>query len=389
MTQTRKMELRRHTIVATKFALTTYATLGLASLFAPSDLLSCAFVGLITLQPNLLRGLKASLVQVQATALATAVTILAAFALRHDLATSTSFLQVALAAGVTVFLSLRHFDGDVAMSGVFTVLYLSIMPSVLGQSFWETIHVRYLTILIGIAASTVFNYGTSLLRHKDRLYLNVLAISTRLKEILLELEEHLTVVDSDPPVDMLKAHLADFRGVFDRLHRFQVDIEELEVERERLPVPTRRLMGAHDGRLCRSMANRLNVVAHYTWNMVLNLIQYRVDEGFYQELMQAFSRNVLAFRRAHRALEAVRWPDTGPGAGSSEEILSRVAGLVERLGRSRKDPSVMASLTLMSDMVHLEMNIVEYARYVQRYVTAKSGATPRPGGQAEPGDGVT
>jgi len=372
VTTLQKLELRRSGIITLKFALATVSSLALASLFAPEGMLSAAFFALLTLQPTLMRGLRISLEQILATLVGTAVTVLVVFVLRQDPTRGLSYLQAGLAIGVTALVCLRMFSQGPMLTALFTVLFFSLMPSLLNQSFWDTLHIRALTVLIGVGCSTVLNLGFSLLRHRDRLFIGLVAVSRDIRDLLLELEEVVAPAPEPPDRARLRGLLPRFRDVFEALGKAELDIEE--VRREALRFRRGAAADAEQraaylrGALVRKMSN----VSHYAWGTLLNLLNNEVAGPRHVQLKEALSANVLKYRQAHRGLE-----QTEPFPMPTEGLDGLGRRLAESLQQREGDQSanrLAASVSLLSSMLHMEIGVLEYAGHVRSYVELLRGA---------------
>ncbi len=376
MSRVRLLALRRALIISLKFGGTTALSLWFASQLTPLDLLSCGFVAVLTLQPSLFRGLRDSLDQVLASLIATAVSVLVVFALRLDPSQGFSLLGVSVGVGITAVICLQLLRFGATATALFTVLYLFTMPVALHESFWATLHLRALTVVIAVATSTAANLLTSWLRHANRGYLDLLEVATRGKELLLATEETLSARRNQPEDDRIRELMAPLRAHFRRLNELHDASVQEEAERRRMRLRRggeERNRGEKSAELCQYMQQRVNNLAHFHWNVLLSLLHFQISEERYRELTERLSEIVLRFRRAHRALESRQWllegaPEAGPGAQGLAEQLAA-------LGQGTVGEELFGELSLISDLAHMCHNVVEFERLVGRYLALQTGAT--------------
>lgn len=288
-TQSRWLKARRRAIISTKYILAVLLSLHVTAWFGVVDYLSASFVAVLTLQPNLYRGLNWSWEQLVTTTLGASVTWAVLFAGGGELSPTWWTVQAAIAMGITIYLCLRFDMGDASTIAVFTVVYLTCLPQMIpDQGFVETFHLRYATILIGIGTATLINYGSSLFRYSDRMNLNLREIIGELTEALENLNTQLR--NNDRKDANLQEPMTCLRDTFGRIHDVEIDLEQLSREAEWKATRVRQeQVGAIRSRLL-----LVKNMTHHAWSIVLNLIHEEHSQTSLEELRQGLSQRIQA-----------------------------------------------------------------------------------------------
>ena len=372
ITTQRYLELRRYSIVFFKYILTTATSLLIASRFAPMDLLSCAFVAVLTLQPNLYRGLLFSWDQLKATTLAAVLSTIIIYVLQVNVGENVSILAASISMGFTIVACIRLKMEDSAVIALFTVVYLMVLPEVFGESYWGMLHMRYLTILIGIGTASVFNFLTSLLRYKDRLHLNLIKNTkllaghlTAVKELLRENRE---IKD-----EQLNRQLEQFGEVFASLRASKQDLNEIEKEMTFIKGYSKKLR-EKENYFQQGLLYALNDISHYGWDVVLNLLDLE-RKG---EIMKKTSKtlNVVSrqLRKLNQDLKRMRVPSKGNFKKRQNDRLQELYSMLEEYASGRGEES-LTFVTLLSDLVHLELTTMQFRNLVARYAAVHTSGT--------------
>lgn len=215
------MLFRRLLIVGIKYVLAVVVSLHVAFWLSVPDYLSVSFIAVITLKPNLREGYDYSNVQLKGTIIGSLITLLMVLPTRGELHPELWHYQAAVAMGITIVTCLLLELGEGAVIGTFTVSYLTCLPMMIpGQEFMSTLHLRFLTIAVGIATGMILNYASSFFGYHDRLYLSIDDTSKSLKDLLVNLGDEL-------PEDgtLRNQQLAAF---LDEVQNLRQDLDDLE-----------------------------------------------------------------------------------------------------------------------------------------------------------------
>jgi uncharacterized membrane protein YgaE (UPF0421/DUF939 family) len=369
------LDFRRHSIVFFKYVLATATSLYIASRVAPTDLLSCGFVAVLTLQPNLYRGLVFSWQQIKATTLAALITTAVVFALGIDVGIGVSLLAASISMGFTIVSCMKLKMEESTVVGLFTVIYLMVLPQVVGESYLGMLHLRYLTILIGIGTATVFNFLSSLFRYQDRLHLNLIENTKALASRLTAVGQLLGGGDVDN--EKLEEQLNNFGSVFERLRATKQDLNEIEKELILLKNFPRELK-EKENYLQRGMLYTLNDISHYSWDIILNLrdLEHKGEiVGKSKETLNLVSGQL---EKLTGELKELNLPSSGVFKKEHQRRLDRLYSMLEEYSRQGGEEA-LTFVTLLSDLVHLELTTVHFNNLVTRYVESHKKYTKASG----------
>ncbi len=369
------LDFRRHSIVFVKYVLATATSLYIASQIAPTDLLSCGFVAVLTLQPNLYRGLVFSWQQIKATTLAALITTAVVFALGVDVGISVSLLAASVSMGFTIVACMKLNMQESTVVGLFTVIYLMVLPQVSGESYLGMLHLRYLTILIGIGTATVFNFLSSLFRYQDRLHLNLIENTKSLATRLTAVGHLLSGGDVDN--DKLEEQLNNFGSVFERLRATKQDLNEIEKELTLLKNFPRELK-EKENYLQRGMLYTLNDISHYSWDIILNLRDLEHKGEIVAKSKETLNLVSGQLEKLTGELKELNLPYSGVFKKEHQRRLDRLYSMLEEYS-SQGGEEALTFVTLLSDLVHLELTTVHFNNLVTRYVESHKKYTKASG----------
>ncbi len=286
------LRTRRRTIITTKYVLAVLLSLHVTAWLGVIDFLSASFVAVATLQPNLYRGLRWSWDQLLATTLGAGVSAVVLLGSGGDLLDYWWMFQAAAAMGITIFLCLRFNLGKGTTIAIFTVVYLACLPRMIpDQGFWDMFHIRYATILIGLATATLLNYGSSLFRYRDRLALNLRSI---LQKLVSGLESLSSAELSHPPEEReLEPSLDRLRDLFESIHDMERDLAQLDREAHW----TVSILELDEIREVRARLLLIKNLVHHTWTLLLKLLHHPPESDVNRELQQALSDRTTAVER--------------------------------------------------------------------------------------------
>lgn len=358
------LELRRYSIVFVKYILTTATSLYIALRIAPLDLLSCGFVAVLTLQPNLYRGLIFSWQQIKATTLAAVITTAVVFSLGVDVGASVSLLAAGLSMGLTIVACMKFNMRESTVVALFTVIYLMVLPQVIGESYLGMMHLRYLTILIGIGTATLFNFLSSLFRYRDRLHLNLIDNTKIIADRLTAVKELLN--EREVTDEYLDEMLNDFGVVFEQLRASKTDLNEIEKELTLLKKFPEELK-EKENYLQRSMLYALNDISHYSWDIILNLRDLEHKGEIMAKSKETIRLVARQLRKLNRELKELNIPSSGVFKKKQNRRLEEIYSMLEDYARQRGEES-LTFVTLLSDLVHLELTTIQFHNLVHRYI---------------------
>ncbi len=348
------MQARRYTIVTLKYFLTTATSFYLASQIVPEELLSISFIAVLSLQPNLYRGLKYSWTQFLATVFATVITATVVLGGQLDLAAQPTLLTTSIAMGLTIFFCLRLGLDEGTVIALFTVAYLTAIPLVIDSSFLHGIFLRYLTIVLGIGTAAVFNFLSSLFRYRDRLFLHLVDVSNQLGRRLQQINRLLSESAGElPDRDKLNRLLNNFNPVFKSLRDLRKDLDEIAREIKFFG----RDETTRENQLYKNQLNVLNDISHYVWDLLLNLLNYRFDRETTELIENNFayftSDISLLFKRLKKLRPAKR--------SLRKKVRRRVEQLNNKMNEiEEEDPAAGAPMmAVYSDLIHLNLNLLQ------------------------------
>ncbi len=371
MSGTFYMKLRRLTIIGTKYFLATVLSLWLALWFNLPDLLSCGFVAVLTLQPNLYRGLKFSWEQIKATTIAALVTVAVVFLFGVNVAEAVPLVATGVAAAVTILVCLQLDFAEGNVVALFTVMYLFVLTEVMGQSFWGMIHLRYLTILVGIGAATVLNFISSLFRYQDRLYLNLVQST---EEVTKRVARAVEIINQMEPQnirkDLLDEELSKYSPAFSSLRAIKEDLKEISRE-EKWKLGVKNKEKSPRDFLHRNLMYDLNDITHYSWDLILNMLDFKGSEKIYEEIVFTLDRTSSHLKEVKNWFEELEKP---PGESLREEDNERIDKLTDIISEyaRKKNDRAATVVTLLTDLVHLEITVVQFQNHVRQYIENRS-----------------
>jgi len=357
MTSVHYMQLRRYTIVTLKYLLATAFGFYLAEIIAPEELLSITFIAVLSLQPNLYRGLKYAGTQFAATTMATLLTSLVILGLQFDLYARPTIWTTALAMGLTILFCLRLGLGEGTVVALFTVTYLAAIPLLIDTTFVHGIFLRYLTIVVGVGVAALFNFLSSLFRYRDRLFLHLVEgadeLETHLKQIMQSFKSEQTGL---PERSELKDFLNQFGTIFSSLRSLRQDLDEIDREirffgREKMEV---------ENQIYRSFLNILNDISHYSWDLILNLMNYELHD----ETERLIKRHIREFH-ADLVGSIRRLREKRPRKSSiAKKINKRIDELNREMNKAEPDSSEIVAplMGLYSDLVHINLNLLQFEK---------------------------
>ncbi len=366
MTSLQYMHIRRYSIVILKYFLATLTSLYLANLITPGGLLSCAFIAVLTLQPNLYRGLKYSWTQLEATVLATAVTTGVVWLLQFDFAARPTILSTALAMGITIFFCLRLNLEQGTVIALFTVVYLSVIPMMKGSSFAGAVHLRYLTILIGVGTAAVFNFLSSLFRYRDRLFLHLVSSGQQLVDHFENIYNELKISEETPTDEKYDSLLNNFGEVFASLRALRSDLDEIETESQFLG----HTAGQQENLIHRSLLNTINDISHYGWDLLLNLKKHELAPDTAAEITGQFHQVTTDLSSLLECLEKIEC--------DKSELQSKINRRVDRLNRKMNQMDLANSraagpmVGIYSDLAHLNLNLLQFQNQLTEFIALRS-----------------
>ncbi len=363
------MQFRRYTIVTLKYFLATAISFYLANWIEPTELLSIIFIAVLTLQPNLYRGLQFSWTQLTTTTLATVITTIVIIGLQLDLEARPTVFTTSVAMGVTIFFSLKLGLKEGTVIALFTVTYLAAIPLLIESSFLHGIFLRYLTIVLGVGAASLVNFLSSLFRYRDRIFLHLVDLSVKLNKKLQSLSDLLIENRGEvPEASRLNDFLNNFNPLFTSLRELRRDLNEIAKEVKFF----RRSEHARENEHYRNLLNALNDLSHYLWDLLLNLMNYQFDRETITMVEDEFVRLSTDLSGLFTRLEKMR----SRPVSSTKKVNRRIERLNHKMNQVEADsPEAGAPLmAVYSDLIHLNLNLLQFEKYLEQLISFRQDA---------------
>ena len=310
-----KLRIRRYTIITTKYVLATLLSIHIAYWVGVIDFLSACYVAVLTLQPNLYRGISYSWELLKLTTVAVAITVAIVWTTYGDLHNNWWIYQTALSMGLIVLYSLWQEHQQGMIIGTFTVAYVTCLTKMIpDQQFFDMVHIRYLTILIGIATATLINYGSALFRYRDRPYLRILSVLKDLENVITRIIKDQDSTETQPD----EKYLTWFQPVFKKLQQLEQDLDELRVEWLEWNLSPTEPVERYQ-RL-QTVLYGLKNTAHYIWsNLLWNTHHGQESNPQWHEILETAQAQLRACQKSIETEEPERLSQTLPTDVSTSE----------------------------------------------------------------------
>lgn len=285
-----------NSIVGVKFGIASALSLILANWIAPLDLLSVCFITVLCLQPNLYRSIQSIMQQFYATLIAASITSLVVLIINPTLSQTFSALVIGLSMGLVIVVCININLNESTAIALFTVAYLSTMPFILEVSYWETLHLRFLTIIISIVIAFAINYLSSFVRYTSRFYLLINNLFNISREFFMEFEEYLTEVSfQEVNLDDLQNYkwkLEKIMGTIASLNKELSEIEsELKFRKFKVNISSDTIYNYT------RIISRIHNVMHYLWNIINTMSFYSITNEYEKEIKFIITSLSLNFRK--------------------------------------------------------------------------------------------
>lgn len=343
------MLLRRLMIVGIKYVLSVVISLHVAFWLTIPDFLSVSFITVITLRPNIREGYEFSTVQFKGTIIGAAITILMVLPTQGNLHPEFWHYQAAVAMGITIVICLLFELDEGTVIGTFTVSYLTCLPMMIpDQAFMNTLHLRFLTIAVGIATGMILNYASSFFGYHDRLYLGIDDTSNSLNEIFTRIENNLPGEDN----------LADY---LDEVQNLRQNLDNLEKD-------LRQVSGVSKGNEIESSGSyskyfrvlySLKDILHYLRSLLLRQINDEVSE-VEKSIVQESFKTVTTIYANLNSLYKREKNEQQKKVSSIEEDLSNIRADIHDSDAIEKSPYLNDFLSLLNQ---LEESIISFKKF--------------------------
>jgi uncharacterized membrane protein YgaE (UPF0421/DUF939 family) len=295
----KQYKIYNNVFVGIKFGLAASISLLFANKFSPNDLLSVCFITVLCLQPNLYRSIKSVLSQFYATLIATITTSLVVFLFYPIFAQEFSIFIIGISMALVIIMCINLNLADSTAIALFSVVYLSTMPHILEVSYWDTIHLRFLTILIGISVAMAINYLASLVRTSSRFYLLINNLFQISRNCFMEFEEYLTEIKFNNVNDNeLLLFKKKIERIFATISELNIELSEIESELKYNKFKTN--IDQKTVYYYTRIISRIHNIMHYIWNIINTMSFYQISEEYEKEIKYIITTLSLQYRKVSK-----------------------------------------------------------------------------------------
>jgi len=346
------MRTRRISIVSAKYFFAVVLSLSLAFWLRVPDYLSAAFISVLTLQPNLYRGLVFSWQQIKGTVIGVGVTVGVITVSGGVLFSVPYFMaQSAVAMAITIGLCLYLELDDGTVIAIFTVAYLTCLPRMIPGSFFDTLHLRCITIAIGLTVGCFMNYGSSLFGYHDRLYQNIVDSVRDLDQLLTDFNQNLKKESGELTRDRIRQTLYELRQCRKRIGRIENDLKEIQFQPE--PVDSEPVEeGPYRKQF--ELIYFLKDFSHHFWSLLLFLMKSPSEIESVSEVCAEFDRISNEFSEIRSGMI-----DYSNWNRNPDRLRSKIRQRVEQLRKTQEDEAADSDVTMKSHLITLYKTIEE------------------------------
>ncbi len=200
-----------------KSAIAVFISIYIAKLLKMPDLLSPAFASVLCIQPTVFTGLKRGWQELFVSLLGAVLSVILV------LPYGINLITIPITVAVTIYIAIKlNLDESIPIA-IFTVLYITLFPL---QSIWDTVKIRFLSILLGIGSASLVNYLISFIRYKYLFYTRMLRVSDIVYTKFSKLVEG--IYDKD--IELLNSLLIEIEQIFRQISNLKNEIKDLRRE---------------------------------------------------------------------------------------------------------------------------------------------------------------
>ncbi|MGM0381298.1 MAG: hypothetical protein ACQEP7_04875, partial [bacterium] len=123
--------------------------------------------------------------------------------------------------------------------------------------------------------------------------------------------------------------------------------------------------------LHRNLMYDLNDISHYSWDLILNMLDFRGSENIFEEIVITLERTASHLNEVKSWFEDLELPDEKSFREEDNERIEKLTDIIADYA-SQKDDRAATVVTILTDLVHLEITVVQFQNHVQQYIENRS-----------------